>query len=141
MLLTTSSKALPKVGGGTVEVIKIGTANGGGAGYARTDSSPDPDSYSFNGSGSFTDGKTLSEVLNGKKVVSFAFDFETDNSFFVKGAFVGVGNGSRLMDLRIAQDSADSANVTSFNVFANVGVSGNDKTPSGKPLTVYAICI
>ena len=129
-------------GGGTseVEVIKIATVNGGGASYKRTDDEAS-DLYSFNGSGTFDDGKTLSEILGGKKAISFAFGFETDTTCMVKGAFVGtLATGKPLADLRVAQESSDYASATQLRVFANVMVSSGGN-PNGKPLTVYAICI
>lgn len=132
------------VDGANVEVVELGTVNGGGASYARTDN-VQSELYTFAGSGTFADSKTLSEVLGGKKIVALAFEFKTDVNCFVMGSFVGIPptvSGASMLDIRTAQNSQDYDSATRFNIFATVyaGVSSQGG-PNGKPLTVYAICI
>lgn len=136
-------------GGGTVEVskIKIATVRGGGNKLAKWDTSgttgvaKDSQTWEVAGGGSFDDGKTLAEILDGKRIVSLAYDIqnEGDNVWHVKGAFVKVGDSSlESKNILIAQFDPEASASTQITFFAN---GFGDTVPNGKAIDIYAICI
>lgn len=131
---------LPKVGG-TVEVIKLGTSNGGGSEVAS-----DSRTYTYSGNFVSEGGKTFAELIGDKTVLRTVGEIESTNGkkYPAITCTLDVRMTESYVDtiyrqLELVEKDSYGMNHSEANTFAIVHAT--DGTPSGKPLTIYAICI
>lgn len=123
MLSTTSSKALPKVGGGTVEVERIFIADVNGSWTASGATAV------FNGGTGFAE--TVADKIGGKTIIGFGIGAENEKK----------ENG--IISLRVRDGNDQPLLGTKGENVHGIGVLAlKDGSATGNnPLAIYAICI